>query len=49
MELTKAILFSEISIPQPYDLVNVKLSCQVAAYPSVCKIHKHQIKRFQMF
>lgn len=48
MELREPFILGKVSVPQPYGLVNVELSCQVARHPSVSKVHKIDVQIFQV-
>jgi len=48
VKLAKSIFFGKVSIPQSDDLIDIELSCQVACYPPVCKVHKHDVQRLQI-
>ena len=43
VELAEALFFCKIGVPQSCDLVYIELPCQVAGYPSVCKVHKNDV------
>ena len=52
MELAKAFIFGEVSVPEFDDLVNVELSCQIARDPPIREIHErevHLLKLHQAF
>lgn len=48
MELRKAFVFGEVGVPYTNSLINIKLTSQVAADPSVSKRDKIYFQRFQM-
>lgn len=48
MELAKAFLFRKICVPQPDDLINVELPCEVGRNPSVCEVHEDDVHRLQV-
>lgn len=49
MELRKALVLGEVSVPYSNGLIDVKLTRQIAAYPSVRERDKVYFERFQVF
>jgi len=48
MELGKAFIFREVSVPESYGLIDVEFPGKVTAYPPVRKVHKVDIKFLQV-